>query len=115
MRHFLSVAAGTQHDEVALICQSLAHPVRLQVLEQLRKGAASPVDLAERDAVDGSIGTVSYHVRTLRDGGLIEVAAIEASRGALKTSYALTHRGELVLSWLARLGRAVRTATPAPR
>ena len=69
------------------LASSAMHPVQIHVLEELRRGAASPRELAER--VSRPLGHVSYHVRHLRALGLIELTSTRPVRGALEHFYAL--------------------------
>lgn len=54
------------------------------MLERLQKGPAGPVDYTHDAPTDETLGTVSHHFRALRHAGLIEVAATEQRRGAVK-------------------------------
>lgn len=67
--------------------RALAHPVRAQILSQLRRGPASPSQLA--DAVGESVGVASYHVRVLAEAGLAELVGTVPKRGALQHFYAV--------------------------
>lgn len=82
---------GTRASRAALDWERLArcamHPVQVYVLEELRRGAASPRELAERG--EKPLGHVSYHVRHLRALGLIELTSTRPVRGALEHFYAL--------------------------
>ena len=53
----------------AEICQALADPKRIALLYTLDKGAQCVTDLAE--ALDVPQPTVSYHLRILRERGLV--------------------------------------------
>jgi DNA-binding transcriptional ArsR family regulator len=88
---------------MAATFRALGHPTRLNVLEKLQSGPASPVDYTKVTESQESLGTVSHHFRALRQAGLIEVASTEQRRGALKHSYRLTREGEQVSSWVKRL------------
>ncbi len=66
--------------------RALAHPLRVRILEAAGAGAeVSPVELAER--LGEPLGVVSYHVRTLADAGLLELAGTSFRRGAVKHHY----------------------------
>src|SRR5688500_18251460 len=90
------MARGKGKNELAATFRALGHPTRLNVLERLKSGEASPVDYTQGTNSDESLGTVSHHFRALRQAGLIEVARTEQRRGALKHSYRLTSQGEQV-------------------
>jgi ArsR family transcriptional regulator len=53
----------------ASICQTLAHPKRLQAIEQLREGEVSVTDLAE--ALDISQPNLSQHLALMRQKGIV--------------------------------------------
>ncbi len=90
-------------DRRATTFRALGHPTRLNVLEQLADGPASPSDYTKSVRSKDSLGSVSHHFQALRAAGLIEVASTEQRRGALKRSYRLTAHGQQVSSWVKRL------------
>jgi DNA-binding transcriptional ArsR family regulator len=65
--------------------KALAHPLRIRILAMLEEEAASPVQLA--DHLDATLGTVAYHVRTLRALGLIKLVRTRQRRGATEHYY----------------------------
>lgn len=65
--------------------RALAHPIRAQILSELRTGPSSPSQLAQ--AVGESVGVVSYHVRILAEAGLAELVGTVPKRGALQHFY----------------------------
>jgi DNA-binding transcriptional ArsR family regulator len=65
--------------------RALSHPLRVRILALLEERAASPVELARW--LDATVGTVAYHVRTLRALGLIELVAETRVRGGLAHHY----------------------------
>lgn len=68
--------------------KAISHPVRQKTIALLRAaGPLSPVQIARH--VDGSLGTVSYHVRALHELGVIELVGTRPKRGALEHIYAL--------------------------
>jgi DNA-binding transcriptional ArsR family regulator len=62
-----------------------AHPVRARALMLLSARIASPRQIAEE--LDEPLGKVSYHVRALRDAGLIELIEADGSRGGVQHFY----------------------------
>jgi DNA-binding transcriptional ArsR family regulator len=69
------------------LARAATHPVKIAVLEALEHGEASPRKLA--DDLGQPIAALSYHVRQLRDAGLIVLTRTEPRRGALEHFYAL--------------------------
>ena len=65
--------------------KALSHPLRVRILALLQERTASPRELAEW--LDSTLGTVSYHVRTLHDFGLIELVRTSQVRGAIAHHY----------------------------
>ena len=65
--------------------KALSHPLRVRILALLQERTASPRELAEW--LDATLGTVSYHVRTLHDFGLIELVKTSQVRGAIAHHY----------------------------
>lgn len=63
----------------------MSHPLRVRILALLQERAASPVELARW--LHATVGTVAYHVRTLRSLGLIELVAETRVRGGLAHHY----------------------------
>ena len=65
--------------------KALSHPLRVRILALLEEEEHSPVRLAER--LHASLGTVSYHVRTLERLGLAELVRTTPRRGAIEHHY----------------------------
>ena len=65
--------------------KALSHPLRVRILALLQERTASPRELAQW--LDATLGTVSYHVRTLHDFGLIELVKTTQVRGAIAHHY----------------------------
>jgi DNA-binding transcriptional ArsR family regulator len=64
----------------------LSHPLRPRILSLLAaRGEASPNELASELGVP--LGTLSYHIRLLRDLGWIELAHTKPRRGAVEHFY----------------------------
>lgn len=97
------MARAKGKDGLAATFRALGHPTRLNVLDKLTNGPASPVDYTKTTKSQESLGTVSHHFRALRQAGLIEVSSTEQRRGALKHSYRLTSQGQQVSAWVKKL------------
>jgi len=65
--------------------KALSHPLRVRILALLEERTATPVKLAE--VLSATLGTVSYHVRTLHQLGLIELVDETRHRGAVAHHY----------------------------
>jgi DNA-binding transcriptional ArsR family regulator len=65
--------------------KALSHPLRVRILALLQERTASPRELAEW--LDATLGTISYHVRTLHDFGLVELVRTTQVRGAIAHHY----------------------------
>src|SRR4051812_49567532 len=65
--------------------KAMSHPLRVRILARLAERTASPNELAEW--LDAPLGTVAYHVRTLRRLGLIELRREKRVRGAVPHHY----------------------------
>ena len=70
--------------------KAMSHPLRVRILALLDERTASPVELA--GWLDATLGTVSYHVRTLQRMGLIELVRQTRVRGAVEHHYRSTAR-----------------------
>jgi DNA-binding transcriptional ArsR family regulator len=73
--------------------KAMSHPLRVRILAMLDERTASPNELAQ--VLDGSLGTVSYHVRTLHQLGLIELVRETRVRGAVEHHYRAKARPQL--------------------
>lgn len=67
------------------LARAYGHPIRARALVMLAQRTASPKEIAEQ--LGEPIGKVSYHVRGLRDDGLIELVEIDGSRGGVQHFY----------------------------
>lgn len=67
------------------IAKALTHPLRVKLLAILDGSEASPNQLAKE--LGASLGTVSYHVRTLHEMGLLRLVREERQRGAVEHYY----------------------------
>jgi DNA-binding transcriptional ArsR family regulator len=73
--------------------KAMSHPLRVRILAILMEREASPVELAQ--VLEGTLGTVSYHVRTLHQLGLIELVGETRVRGAVEHHYKAKARPEI--------------------
>jgi DNA-binding transcriptional ArsR family regulator len=73
--------------------KAMSHPLRVRILAILMERKASPVELAQ--VLEGTLGTVSYHVRTLHQLGLIELVGETRVRGAVEHHYRAKFRPEI--------------------
>jgi DNA-binding transcriptional ArsR family regulator len=73
--------------------KAMSHPLRVRILAILMERKASPVELAQ--VLEGTLGTVSYHVRTLHQLGLIELVGETRVRGAVEHHYRAKVRPEI--------------------
>src|SRR4029078_5532159 len=65
--------------------KALSHPLRVRILAMLQQRRASPSQLSEW--LDATLGTTAYHVRSLHQLGLIELADETRVRGAIEHHY----------------------------
>lgn len=72
------------------LVKGLSHPVRTECLTVLAERVASPRELA--DFLDEDLSNVSYHVRVLKELGLIELVSEEPVRGAVAHFYRAVER-----------------------
>ncbi|MEX2279138.1 MAG: metalloregulator ArsR/SmtB family transcription factor [Acidimicrobiia bacterium] len=83
---------------------ALSDPIRLQVLDILGAGSRCACDL--RDAVGIAPNLLSYHLRVLREAGLVD-----ASRRGRWVDYRLSHTGADLVSDATPAGLARGTDT----
>jgi DNA-binding transcriptional ArsR family regulator len=77
---------GEEHPAVGhVMARAYAHPVRARALMILGKRVASPKEIAKE--LGEPIGKVSYHIRELRDMGMIELVETDRSRGGVQHFY----------------------------
>lgn len=70
------------------LVMSVAHPLRIKILEALTDHIASPNAVAER--LDSSLTSVAYHTRALGRLGALELVDTEPRRGAVEHFYKAT-------------------------
>lgn len=68
----------------AEFCKSLAHPVRLEIIERLRKGGRTVQELA--DLIGVKQANLSQHLALLRHRGVVR-----GSRDGVNVTYTLTN------------------------
>jgi len=65
--------------------KALSHPLRVRILAMLQERTAGPSQLSEW--LGATLGTTAYHVRSLHQLGLIELADETRVRGAIEHHY----------------------------
>jgi DNA-binding transcriptional ArsR family regulator len=85
-------------EDLANGLQGLGHPMRIRALVLMEHTELSPSDIAI--VLGNPIGVVSYHVRMLRDYGLVEEVRTEARRGALAHFYRRTELADRLIAKL---------------
>jgi DNA-binding transcriptional ArsR family regulator len=88
-------------DTLAQGLHGWAHPIRIRCLILLEH-EHSPTEL-HRLLDDPRLGTVSYHVRMLRDWGLVRESRTESRRGAVEHYYRRTELADVLTTTLAPL------------
>lgn len=78
------------------VAKALAHPLRVRVLGVLERRSATPRELAE--ALDVGLENLAYHVRKLRDYGLIELERRQKVGGAYEHVYRAKERPRITAS-----------------
>jgi DNA-binding transcriptional ArsR family regulator len=91
--------------------KSLAHELRAEILAILNERMASPNELAKE--LDEGLSQVSYHVKVLKDYGVIRLVKTEPRRGAVEHYYRATSRAYLTDRDWHELPRSVRDAMSA--
>ena len=74
----------TDVDDPRLV-RALSHPLRVRIMGVLEQRTATPKELSQ--ALGVGLENLAYHVRTLRDFGLIELERSEPVRGAVAHHY----------------------------
>ncbi|HVW17926.1 MAG TPA: winged helix-turn-helix domain-containing protein [Solirubrobacteraceae bacterium] len=90
------------------IVKALAHPARREILRIFDEGIASPKEIAGK--VGLPLPNVSYHVKILRDLGLIELKRTTPRRGAVEHHYAARPRRSLSPRAAASLPSSARSS-----
>jgi ArsR family transcriptional regulator, arsenate/arsenite/antimonite-responsive transcriptional repressor len=85
-----------QAERVAAIAKALADPVRLQLVDVLRKHAGKVCVCELVPLFDLSQPTVSHHLKVLRDAGLVD----SERRGLWAYYYVIPNTLEELAAWL---------------
>lgn len=91
----------------AALLKALSHPVRARALTVLNQRVASPSELANEQGEP--VGYVAYHVRVLRELGMIELVKTRQVRGATEHFYRSTTQAYFDDDVWARLAPDSRT------
>lgn len=75
------------------ILKAVSHPMRARALATLHQRVASPSELAAEQKV--SVPDVAYHVRVLRELGMIQLVSTRQVRGATQHFYRSVVQAEL--------------------
>ena len=78
-------AKGAESGEAAVLLKAISHPIRARALTVLNQRAASPSELAAEQ--DAAVPDVAYHVRVLRELGMIKLVSTRQVRGATQHFY----------------------------
>ena len=65
----VSRTTGSEH-RLAELCHALSDPTRLHIMHLLRQGRRCVCDLT--DTMDAAQSRLSFHLKTLRDAGLVQ-------------------------------------------
>jgi DNA-binding transcriptional ArsR family regulator len=100
----------TELDDPRLV-KALAHPLRMRIMTVLEQRSATPKHLAAE--LEVPLENLSYHVRALRDVGLIELEDQRIVRGAVEHRYRASARPRISTEAWNRLPNVVREALVA--
>lgn len=93
------------------LVEALGHPVRIVVLEELFAGPLSPNMIAVSAKIP--LSNVSYHVKVLKECGVIELDHEEPVRGAVEHFYSLVPQAYLGNHRWRKVPASLRSATSA--
>jgi DNA-binding transcriptional ArsR family regulator len=102
-----SKEALRRNEADGILLKALAHPVRARALTALNQRVASPSELAAEQ--EEAVGYVAYHVRVLRELGMIELVNTRQVRGATEHFYRSTAQPYLDDEFWGRLSIDSRT------
>jgi DNA-binding transcriptional ArsR family regulator len=69
------------------LVRALSHPIRVEILENLRGRIASSSELSRE--MNKSLGVISYHAKTLVRCGCLELVHAEPRRGTLENFFGI--------------------------
>jgi DNA-binding transcriptional ArsR family regulator len=81
----LTARTKTSKSNTQRLVETLAHPIRLEALRIFSYQVASPSEIASE--LHLTLGSLTYHVKVLRDFGCIESVRTEQVRGATEHFY----------------------------
>jgi DNA-binding transcriptional ArsR family regulator len=90
------------------LVKALAHPIRVRIMGLLEQRSMSPKEMAGQLGVP--IENLSYHVRQLRDFGLIRLERKRQVRGAIEHYYRAAARPRITASAWEQLPEIVKEA-----
>lgn len=93
------------------VLRSMASEDRLAILDAMVEGAASPVQASRQ--LELPLANVAYHVRSLRDAGLLRERGYRQARGAVENLYEVTSLGRRVRVAARTVADAVEEEEPA--
>jgi DNA-binding transcriptional ArsR family regulator len=89
---------------VAAAFGALAHPTRLQILQELRDGGAlSPRQLTDRLTPPVGLANLAHHTRELASRGVLKPAGTRPARGAVEHFYRLSPHGHELIEFVDRV------------
>lgn len=91
-----------------VIAKAFAHPLRIQILGLLENRVASPTQLAAE--LEAGLSHTSYHVRRLKDLGLVRLVRRGTRRGAVEHYYTAVARPTIPDAAWNRIPQPVRRA-----
>jgi hypothetical protein len=81
----LTAKSKSRKSDTQRLVETLAHPIRLEALRIFSYGVASPSEVASELHV--TLGSLTYHVKVLRNFGCIESVRTAQVRGATEHFY----------------------------
>jgi hypothetical protein len=85
-----TIATPPVGERVAPAVMALSHAIRRDVIDCVARGITTPKAIAEDKG--HPLGVVAYHVRMLRDYGVLGLMRSEPRRGALQHFYGFTEQ-----------------------
>lgn len=100
----------TEIDDPRLV-KALAHPLRVRIIGILERGISSPKRMSQELGIP--IENLAYHVRLLRQMGLIKLDSTKQVRGTVEHFYRVVGRPKITNEAWANLPEIVREALDA--